>query len=591
MMPQIQTPSRIRAGRRSMPELSLTQPNDSSKPVASGKERWQQIQQFAPRETPFREAMGLLREMATGLRERGDEQGCEQLRQAIKLLSSRRMSLGASSHAMSVAAHLQLAPKGEALGMRQWVPDERGTPVAHQETYEGISPACRRDSLDSKLGDESDRENSPCSPPDEGMGHGIRSGGRRRSLRAASNDVSMEQSSQQKALDKQRSPTLSEEQRVLHATLRAGCVSGADGEMRRLLEHGVNEWEFDVFKLHGLSGGHALLALGWFLFERHGLNDYLGVTPEVTLDFLSRVESNYNAVSYHNSMHAGCVTHALHWLIMSSDTLADIAASPIELLASLLSALVHDLGHNGYNNAFHNASNSELAVRYSYQSPLERHHLALAFQIMSDAQIDLLGGLSLTERKEFREQMVGMVLATDFSLHKAIIDEFEEMITLRGASAENSPPAESSPEPLPISRPPSGRRQLLLSQPFSAEDKLLALKIAIKTADLGNLSKGHTYNMQWTGRVLEEFFGQGDAEKALGLPVSPGFERQGHSLAVSQLGFIKFMVQPLYDMMELLTPLDLPQSNLRAMRDYYQLATDRESELATKPPAKSQAAA
>lgn len=474
--------------------------------------------------------------------------------------------------------------------MRQWVPDE--TPVAHQEPYEGMTPMCRRDSLDSKLGDENDGENSPGSPLDGSMDRGIRSGGRRRSLmKPASIEGATEQSSQQKGSGKQRSSSLSEEQRALHATLRAGCVSGADCEMRRLLEHEVNEWEFDVFKLHGLSGGHALLALGYFLFERHGLRDYLGVSAEVTLDFLSRVESSYNAVSYHNSTHAGCVTHGLHWLIMSSDTLADIAASPLELLASLLSALVHDLGHDGYNNAFHNASNSELAVRYSYQSPLERHHLASAFQLMSDAQIDLLGGLSLTERKELREQMVGMVLATDFSLHKAIIDEFEEMITLRGSSVENPPPTESAQVPPPSSRQPSGRRQLLLSQPFSAEDKLLALKIAIKTADLGNLSKGHAYNMQWTNRVLEEFFGQGDAEKSLGLPVSPGFEREGHSLAVSQLGFIKFMVQPLYDVMELLTPMDLPQSNLRAMRDFYQVATDRESELAAKPPAEAQAAA
>ena len=46
--------------------------------------------------------------------------------------------------------------------------------------------------------------------------------------------------------------------------------------------------------------------------------------------------------------------------------------------------------------------------------------------------------------------------------------------------------------------------------------------------------------------------GQGDEEKKLKLPVSPGFEREGHSKVNSQLGFIKFMVKPLYDAMDLL---------------------------------------
>ena len=49
---------------------------------------------------------------------------------------------------------------------------------------------------------------------------------------------------------------------------------------------------------------------------------------------------------------------------------------------------------------------------------------------------------------------------------------------------------------------------------------------------------------------------QGDEEKKLKLPVSPGFEREGHSKVNSQLGFIKFMVKPLYDAMDLLVRRD-----------------------------------
>ena len=40
------------------------------------------------------------------------------------------------------------------------------------------------------------------------------------------------------------------------------------------------------------------------------------------------------------------------------------------------------------------------------------------------------------------------------------------------------------------------------------DDKLLCLKLCIKTADLSYLSKGHAYVQVWTDRVLEEFFAQ-----------------------------------------------------------------------------------
>ena len=40
------------------------------------------------------------------------------------------------------------------------------------------------------------------------------------------------------------------------------------------------------------------------------------------------------------------------------------------------------------------------------------------------------------------------------------------------------------------------------------DDKLLCLKLAIKTADLSYLSKGHAYVQVWTDRVLDEFFAQ-----------------------------------------------------------------------------------
>ena len=64
-------------------------------------------------------------------------------------------------------------------------------------------------------------------------------------------------------------------------------------------------------------------------------------------------------------------------------------------------------------------------------------------------------------------------------------------------------------------------------------EKLLILKMAIKCADIGNVTKGQSYATRWTDRVIQEFFEQGDAERSLGLPVTPMLDR--HSANVPSM--------------------------------------------------------
>lgn len=46
--------------------------------------------------------------------------------------------------------------------------------------------------------------------------------------------------------------------------------------------------------------------------------------------------------------------------------------------------------------------------------------------------------------------------------------------------------------------------------------------------------------------MLEEFFQQGDLERAQGLPVSPMMDRHATSLSLSQINFTEFIVAPLF---------------------------------------------
>ncbi len=60
------------------------------------------------------------------------------------------------------------------------------------------------------------------------------------------------------------------------------------------------------------------------------------------------------------------------------------------------------------------------------------------------------------------------------------------------------------------------------------------------------MARGIGAACRWAMRVLEEFFAQGDRERAAGMAVSPMMDRTATSTALSQMNFIEFIVAPLY---------------------------------------------
>lgn len=73
---------------------------------------------------------------------------------------------------------------------------------------------------------------------------------------------------------------------------------------------------------------------------------------------------------------------------------------------------------------------------------------------------------------------------------------------------------------------------------------------------------------RWANRVLEEFFLQGDQERAQGLPVSPLMDRHTTSLAISQINFIEFVVAPLFHQVPHPSPTFSPliSASIRCLR-------------------------
>ena len=92
--------------------------------------------------------------------------------------------------------------------------------------------------------------------------------------------------------------------------------------------------------------------------------------------------------------------------------------------------------------------------------------------------------------------------------------------------------------------------------------KCLILQNIVHCADLGNPTKPQELYRRWTRQVFAEFFKQGDKERELGLQISPNCDRNKVSINESQIGFLDFIVRPVWE-----TLADLVHSDVQEMLD------------------------
>ncbi|KTG45650.1 hypothetical protein cypCar_00000551 [Cyprinus carpio] len=73
------------------------------------------------------------------------------------------------------------------------------------------------------------------------------------------------------------------------------------------------------------------------------------------------------------------------------------------------------------------------------------------------------------------------------------------------------------------------------------------LQNMVHCADLSNPTKPLQLYKQWTDRIMEEFFSQGDRERERGMEISPMCDKHNASVEKSQVGFIDYIVHPLWE--------------------------------------------
>lgn len=263
--------------------------------------------------------------------------------------------------------------------------------------------------------------------------------------------------------------------------------------------------------------------------------------------WLYEIYKNYNQVPFHNFKHCFMVAqmmYGLTWLIDLPSLLDDI-----DILILLTSAICHDLDHPGYNNAYQINAQTELALRYNDISPLENHHCSVAFEILEKQHCNIFRNLTKDQFKRLREGMIKCVLATDMAKHNEIVNNF--------------------------------KAHLEHFDFHQKEHKYLLMMILMKVSDISNEARPMDVAMPWLDCLLQEFFNQSDIEKLEGLPVAPFMDREKVTKSSSQIGFIKYVLLPLFEALGTLLPViekDIIQPVRNALDYYTQMQKSMEEE-------------
>eukprot|EP00299_Pterocystis_sp_00344_P010567 c4748_g1_i1.p1 GENE.c4748_g1_i1~~c4748_g1_i1.p1 ORF type:complete len:704 (+),score=173.98 c4748_g1_i1:181-2292(+) len=277
----------------------------------------------------------------------------------------------------------------------------------------------------------------------------------------------------------------------------------------------ADEWKFDIFKAQKLSSGHALVAVGMYVFDSLDLMQTFRISPITVREWLTNVEKGYHDNPYHNSVHAADVLQSVYFFLVRAELMKQLSA--LEVFACVVSAIIHDYGHIGLTNNFLKLTSHELALTYNDISILEQFHASQGWKLCVDSRHNIFANLSVPQLAEVRQLVMDMVLDTDMAKHSRNTSTFANRV-LSGIN---------------------------LSAP---EDRKMVLCTLLHVVDLSNGVRPFKISRQWSVLVMNEFFNQGDREKELNLPVTPNMDRDGGDalIAKCQMTFLLYVVLPLY---------------------------------------------
>ncbi|KAJ3209320.1 High affinity cAMP-specific and IBMX-insensitive 3',5'-cyclic phosphodiesterase 9A [Entophlyctis luteolus] len=282
-------------------------------------------------------------------------------------------------------------------------------------------------------------------------------------------------------------------------------------------------------------------------------NELIGLMESmfIELEVVKTFNINLDVIRQHNG------TMQMYGILNVTGTITRL--TPLEKLSLICATIGHDLDHPGLNNAYQINANTDLTIIYNDISPLENHHsgvtdistvnansgrTAVLFTLFRDPKLNILATLTESQYRDCRKQIINCILARDMAKHGEILVKFKSY------SAE-----------------------------FNFEEQAQRQLMIIKSSDISNEVLPKHVSEPWVDNLLEEFFCQSDKEKKEGLPTAPFMDREKVTKPSAQVGFIGFVMIPLFELVSKVLPnMDEPIIQpIRRAHEYYK------SMLETKP--------
>jgi len=270
--------------------------------------------------------------------------------------------------------------------------------------------------------------------------------------------------------------------------------------------------------LRNQPNGGALFITMYALAYKWQFMQKFNIDESKFLNWLSIVEAGYHPNPYHNSMHAADVLHIAHYCLGPGGGQAKLKCSDEKVFAALLAGAVHDFNHPGINNAFHVRCQNYLAVLFNDRSVNENIHASSVFELMRMDKFNILSSFKGEAYDRMRDDMVEFILGTDMGLHAMILMRFKKRF-----------------------EETDGKLHKIES------DVNLGITMCVKLADISNCGRPQKLYHGWCNVIVDEFFQQGDRERLQGMAVSPFMDRFTTVMAKGQIGFMNYIVAPLFE--------------------------------------------
>lgn len=344
---------------------------------------------------------------------------------------------------------------------------------------------------------------------------------------------------------------------------KAVFTLNATPQIKELLDSALL-WDFNIFRLEELTGKRSLVFVGMNLLLHFDVHKTLGCDEKTLYNWLTVIERHYHVTNtYHNSTHAADVLQSTA-CFLERERIKRLL-DELDEACCLIAAACHDIDHPGKSSAFLANSSNELAILYNDVSILESHHAALTFKLtLRDDRVNIFKGLERDTYKVARQSIIDMILATEMTKHFEHLAKFVSVFNKPNSTSDDGSGDAKSPSDC-------GADLALTS---SADEVNLVKRMMIKCADVSNPTRPLKMCVEWARRIAEEYFSQTDEEKANHLPVvMPMFDRTSCSIPKSQMGFVDFIINDMFEAWDAF--IDMPEM-LYHLRSNYQYWKDLE---------------